>query len=133
MTNGWYHECSAVWKYSGKNSPRMSRPVDAIECASSPISTSSIYGCRVGRDVFFSTMVEPSALNTDRHVRIYGRGGERDWQPLLAWKKDLWPMRLFQYGNAFLPDGENSTQYLAVSTAAVVGDDMTTLLYSVGR
>jgi len=48
-------------------------------------------------------------------------------------KKDLWPMRLFQYGNAFLPDGENSTQYLAVSTAAVVGDDMTTLLYSVGR
>jgi hypothetical protein len=98
-----------------------------------PISSSSIYGCRVGRDVFFSTMVEPSAVNTDRHVRIYGGGGERDWQTLLAWKKDPWPMGLFQYGNAFLPDGENSTQYLAISTVAVAGDDMTTSLYSVGR
>jgi hypothetical protein len=98
-----------------------------------PISSSSIYGCRVGGDVFFSTMVEPSAVNTDRHVRIYGGGGEHDWQPFLAWRKDPWPMRFFQYGNAFLPDGENSTQYLAVSTAAVVGDDMSTSLYSIGR
>ena len=98
-----------------------------------PISSSSIYGCRVGTDVFFSTMVEPSAVNTDRHARIYAGGGAGGWQPLLAWKKDFWPMGLFQYGNVFLPDGENSTPYLAVSTAAVVGEDMTTSLYSVGR
>ncbi len=31
------------------------------------------------------------------------------WQPLLAWKKDPLPMGLFQYGNAFLPDGQNET------------------------
>jgi hypothetical protein len=96
-----------------------------------PISSSSISGCRVGRNVFFSTMVEPSAVNADRHVRIYGSRDGCDWQSLLAWRKDPWPMGLFQYGNAFLPDGNNSTPYLAAATVAVDVDDMTTSLYSV--
>ena len=96
-----------------------------------PISSSSIYGCRVGRDVFFSTMVEPSTRNPDRFVRIFSARDGRDWRPLLAWKKDRWPMRLFQYGNAFLPDGENNTPYLAVTTIAVESDDMITSLYAV--
>jgi hypothetical protein len=99
-----------------------------------PISCSSIYGCRVGSQVFFSTMVEPSQVNPDRNVRIYGSPagpGDAPWPPLLAWPKDRWPMGLFQYGNAFLPDGINSTLYLAVSTVAVESDDMVTSLYSV--
>jgi hypothetical protein len=96
-----------------------------------PLSSSSIYGCRVGRDVFFSTMVEPSAKNTDRFVRIFGGRDGRDWRPLLAWQKDRWPMRFFQYGNAFLPDGENSTPYLAVTTIAVESEDMVTSLCAV--
>jgi len=50
---------------------------------------------------------------------------------LLAWQKDRWPMRFFQYGNAFLPDGENSTPYLAVTTIAVESEDMVTSLYAV--
>jgi len=97
-----------------------------------PISSSSIYGCRVGSRVFFSTMVEPSNVNADRNVRIFGSGGDshgETWQPLLAWQKDVWPMRLFQYGNAFLPDGANSTPYLSVTTVAVESDDMVTSLY----
>lgn len=99
-----------------------------------PISGSSIYGCRVGTHVFFSTMVEPSEVNRDRNVRIYGADVAKSepWQPLLAWQKDLWPMGLFQYGNAFLPDGNNETPYLALTTIAVEKDDMTTLLYSCG-
>jgi len=96
------------------------------------ISSSSIYGCRVGNHVFFSTMVEPSKVNRDRNVRIYGadvaNGGS--WQSRLAWQKDHWPMGLFQYGNAFLPDGNNTTPYLALSTIAVESDDQTTLLYA---
>ena len=95
------------------------------------LSSSSIYGCRVGRDVFFSTMVEPSTKNPDRSVRIFGGRDGSDWRPLLAWPKDRWPMRFFQYGNAFLPDGENSTQYLAVTTIAVGSEDMITSLYAV--
>jgi hypothetical protein len=93
------------------------------------LSSSSIYGCRVGRGVFFSTMVEPSTENPDRFVRIFGGRDGPDWRPLLAWKKDQWPMRFFQYGNAFLPDGENGTPYLAVTTIAVEAEDMVTSLY----
>jgi hypothetical protein len=75
-------------------------------------------------------MVEPSAANPDRFVRIFGGDGA-NWRPLLAWKKDRWPMRFFQYGNAFLPDGENSTPYLAVTTIAVESEDMVTSLHAV--
>lgn len=97
------------------------------------ITSSSIYGCRVGNQVFFSTMVEPSEINLDRNVRIYGAPTDHaeDWRPLLAWRKDFWPMRFFQYGNAFLPDGMNATPFLAVTTVAVESDDMVTSLYRV--
>jgi len=96
-----------------------------------PISSSSIYGCRVGTQVFFSTMVEPSEVNSDREVRLYaGKAAKPEsWQPLLAWKKDAMPMALFQYGIASLPDGENTTPFLAVSTIAVESDDQCTSLY----
>ena len=97
-----------------------------------PISSSSIYGCRVGCDIFFSTMVEPSRVNTDQHVRIYGGRDGRSWRPVLAWEKDRLPMGIFQYGNAFLPDGNNDTAYLAVTTVAVKSDDCVTSLYWVG-
>jgi hypothetical protein len=100
----------------------------------SAISSSSIYGCRVGGQVFFSTMVEPSEVNRDPHVRIYGarESGEQNWRPLLAWRKDRWPPGLFQYGNAFLPDGVNTTPYLALTTIAVEDDDTVLTLYNVG-
>jgi len=96
------------------------------------ISSSSIYGCRVGSQVFFSTMVEPSEVNRATNVRIYGAdvsNGE-PWNPLLSWQKDIWPMGLFQYGNAFLPDGNNTTSYLALSTIAVESNDQTAMLYA---
>ena len=96
-----------------------------------PITSSSIYGCRAADRIFFSTMVEPSAVNTDRHVHIYGGGAKEDWRLLLSWKKDRWPLRYFQYGNAFLPDGSNTTKYLAVTTIAVKQDDQVTSIYSV--
>ena len=99
------------------------------------ISSSSIYGCRVGGHMFFSTMVEPSEVNRDRNVRVYGCSGgdhsERPWKPLLEWRKDRWPIGLFQYGNASFPDGNNTTPYLAVTTIAVEADDMATSLYKV--
>jgi len=97
------------------------------------ISSSSISGCQVGESIFFSTMVEPSEVNRDRQVRLYGsRSGARGWDPLVEWKKDPWPMALFQYGNALLPGGNNATAYLAISTVAVESDDQATSLYKVG-
>ena len=97
-----------------------------------PIASSSIYGSRVGAQVFFSTMVEPSEVNRDANVRIYAAHLFGKWNSILSWKKDLWPMGLFQYGNAMFPDGENATNYLALSTVAVEKDDLVTSLYKVG-
>ena len=94
------------------------------------LESSSIYGCRVGDSIFFTTMAEPSAINDEGSVHLYGQpGGE--WRSLLHWKKDSWPMRFLQYGNAFLPDGENTTCYLAVSTIAVERDDFATTILQV--
>ena len=99
------------------------------------LASSSIFGCRVGRGageaVFFSTMIEPSALNTGREVHLAGSKNGTDWQVLARWKKDYLPMRYFQYGNAFLPDGENATRYLAATTIAVQRDDLVTTLWEV--
>lgn len=95
------------------------------------IGSSSIYGCRVSDAIFFSTMIEPSSVNLDREVRVYGSLDGLHWQELLAWKKDRWPMRLFQYGNAFLPDGRNTTGLLAVTTIAVERGDLETTLWNI--
>jgi len=108
---------------------RMDRQGTMAQLAS--LSSSSIYGCSAGGALFFSTMVEPSEANPDRNVRIYGARMGGDWQTLLSWRKDGWPMRFFQYGNAFLPDGENSSGRLAVTTAAVEGMDQALSLFVV--
>ncbi len=97
------------------------------------LSSSSIYGCRVGEAMFFSTMVEPSAINLDQHVRLFASADGKGWTSALSWQKDSWPMRFFQYGNAFLPDGNNTSGVLAVSTIAVEGDDLQTSLWKVSR
>jgi len=76
-------------------------------------------------------LVEPSAVNIDGEVRIYGSREGKQWDSLLCWRKDRWPMRWLQYGNAFLPDGINTSNFLAVTTVAVEKDDMVTSLYSI--
>ncbi|HZR56198.1 MAG TPA: hypothetical protein VFA74_04960 [Terriglobales bacterium] len=93
------------------------------------LSSSSIYGCRVSDAIFFSTMVEPSQVNRTSAVSIYGgrTGGgpdKRAWTILLSWRKDRWPSSFFQYGNAFLPDGESTSGLLALSTIAVETNDL---------
>ena len=95
------------------------------------LASSSIYGCGVGDAMFFSTMIEPSAVNTTREVQIAGSRDGANWPVLARWKKDRFPMRYFQYGNAFLPDGENSTRYLAATTIAVEVDDLVTTIWEV--
>jgi hypothetical protein len=95
------------------------------------LSSSSIYGCRVGNSIFFSTMVEPSSINSERNVCLYGSADGIQWKRVLQRKKDLWPMGLFQYGNAFLPDGNNTGNLLAVTTIAVERSDLQTTLWRI--
>src|SRR5579885_945401 len=95
------------------------------------ICGSSIYGCRVGQSMFFSTMVEPTKRNTGRDICIYASSDGQTWRPLQQWPKDFWPMGLFQYGNAFLPDGTNETDLLAVTTIGVKNEDLLTSFFRV--
>ena len=95
------------------------------------IGSSSIYGCRVGNAIFFSTMIEPSSVNRDDQTRLYGASDGRSWRNCLAWTKDAWPMGLFQFGNIVLPDGHNTTNILALTTVAVKRADLQTSLWSV--
>ena len=103
---------------------------DRLESVGS-LSSSSIYGCQAGNSLFFSTMVEPSRVNPSREVKVFGSREGWEWQVALTWGKDVLPMRYFQYGNAILPDGENATSCLAVTTIAVREYDLTTTLWKV--
>jgi hypothetical protein len=93
------------------------------------ISSSSIYGCKNRNGMFFSTMVEPSRVNLSREAMLIGSADGAGWAEIARWRKDRWPMRLFQYGNAFLPDGENSTNLLAATTIAVENADTQTAIW----
>jgi hypothetical protein len=95
------------------------------------LNSSSMYGCGVGNAMFFSTMVEPSTVNTDREAHVVGASRGTDWATVLRWKKDFLSMRYFQYGNVVLPSGDNATKILAATTIAVAPDDLTTTLWEV--
>jgi hypothetical protein len=95
------------------------------------LSSSSVYGCRIGCNLFFSTMVEPSAVNRDRCARVYGSKDGSQWQSLVQWQKDPWPMGFFQYGNLIFPDGKNTSGLLALTSVAVKHGDMETSLWNI--
>jgi hypothetical protein len=96
-----------------------------------PLDSSSIHGCQVGDAIFFTTMVEPSDVNRSRKVQLYGSRPGEPWRALSAWEKDALPMRFFQYGNAFLPDGSNTTNCLALTTQAVKAEDSVAMMFQV--
>lgn len=101
-----------------------------LECVGN-LNCSSIYGCQVGKALFFSTMAEPTVVNERRQVHIFGSKNGRDWNSVVSWKKDFWPMRYFQYGNIILTGGNNTSQILAATTIAVSEGDLTTWLWEV--
>ena len=109
---------------------RLDRRSGNMEALAS-IPSSSIEGCRVGHAIFFSTMAEPSLMNRQDSVHLYGSSNGLEWHGLKHWRKDRWSMRFFQYGNAFLPTGQNDTGLLAISTIAVAPGDFETTLWKV--
>jgi hypothetical protein len=94
-----------------------------------PIPSSSTYGCTNRSGIFLSTMVEPSRVNHNRIVALFGSENGISWSRLVDWRKDNWSPKFFQYGNAFLPDGDNATDLLAISTIAVENADLQTSIW----
>jgi hypothetical protein len=69
------------------------------------------FGCKVGDYLFFSTVVEPCKEGRLRYAEVWGSYGGEEWCCIRSYKKDLWPMKLFQYGQVRFPlgpgDGES--------------------------
>ncbi|HEX6803133.1 MAG TPA: hypothetical protein VF133_05580 [Terriglobales bacterium] len=93
------------------------------------LPSSSIYACQNRDGIFFSTMVEPSHVNRTREVALFGSSDGLQWNAFASWHKDRYPMKFFQYGNAFLPDGKNTTALLAVTTIATENSDLQTTIW----
>ena len=82
------------------------------------VESSVFWGCKVGDSLFFSTAVEPSQVNTSRYAFIWGSQDGEKWRRVAAFRKDLWPMRLFQYGQIHFPTGKNDTGCLFFTPVA---------------
>ena len=98
-----------------------------------PTNGPSLWGCRVGSLLFFSTGVEPSKVNPGRQACLYGSADGTSWSQLLAWPKDPWHMRAFQYGNIVLPQGTGDANILAASGVAVRGEDQALNIWEVDQ
>ncbi len=95
------------------------------------IHASVLCGGAVSNAMFFTTMIEPSAVNRDRSIAIYGSEAGGPWSRLQSWSKDRWPEGFFQYGNGLLATGNNATNLLAVTTIAVKENDLEASLFRV--
>ncbi|MDY6949973.1 MAG: hypothetical protein SWE60_00540 [Thermodesulfobacteriota bacterium] len=81
----------------------------------SPLPGSAFYSAKVGKYLLISTVVEPSHTNRCRNASLFvSKNDGRGWSELYHQRKDIWPMRYFQYGSLSLPLGgsENSALYV---------------------
>lgn len=81
---------------------RLSRASHALDRLGS-ISSSVFYGTSYHSFMAFSTVVEPSKVNESKYVELWVTRDKVNWIKAICLKKDLWPMRLFQYGQIKFP------------------------------
>jgi hypothetical protein len=104
--------------YFGSDTPleenylyRLNRDTNQVESLQE-IEGSVFYGCKVGRALFFSTVVEPSRINQDTTVYLWGSEDGQKWHRIKKYPKDPLPLKVFQYGQIRFPVGENVTNRL---------------------
>lgn len=110
--------------YFGSDAPeeqnyiyRMSREGKNLEQLT-PVGSSVFYGCKVGNSLFFSTAIEPSNTNSTSDAEIWRSDNGTEWYKFLGFKKDIWSMKYFQYGQVLFPSGENESEYLCFTPYA---------------
>jgi hypothetical protein len=90
---------------------RLEKKTGQIECLQA-VDSSVFYGCLVGHYLFFSTAVEPSRANPGRDACIWGSADGENWQIVARFRKDIWSMKYFQYGQIRFPSGQNQPNRL---------------------
>lgn len=117
--------------YFGSDAPneqnsifRMKRDGGNVESLAS-VGGSVFYGCKVGDNMFFSTAVEPSQVNTRRYAEVWGTSDGHSWSLIRHFKKDIWPLKYFQYGQVLFPAGPGDGENLWMTPFATKGDQNT--------
>jgi|HigsolmetaAR204D_1030405.scaffolds.fasta_scaffold01935_2 hypothetical protein len=88
---------------------RASREVTRLAPVKGPV----FYGCNVADNIFLATVCEPTDKSRNRIATVWvGNESPDSWRPILRFRKDSWPMRLFQYGQVKFPAGRNDGPYL---------------------
>lgn len=114
--------------YFGSDTPgeenhiyRMDKNGRSIEQLSA-VGSSVFYGCMVRECLFFSTAVEPSNVNSTRYAEIWGSVDGKEWNIIRRFKKDVWPIRYFQYGQVLFPSGPGDEKNLWFTPMGVEHD-----------
>lgn len=67
------------------------------------VEGSVFYGKSAAGRYFFSTVVEPSAVNRARNAALWASSDGGRWERIAGFRKDFLPMRHFQYGQIRFP------------------------------
>lgn len=120
--------------YFGSDTPRapnyiyrLDRKTARIERLQ-PVGSSVFYGSKVGDDLFFSTAAEPSRVNRTRRAEVWHSADGDDWSLVTSLPSDVWPSRLFQYGQVMFPAGPGDGRRLFYTPQGVRGDGRTFIL-----
>jgi hypothetical protein len=120
--------------YFGSDTPRAANHLYRLGRATGEVEqlqrvgSSVFYGTRLSGHLFFSTAAEPSSANrTDRSEIWHGRP-DGSWRLLETLPTDIWPSRLFQYGQVQFPAGPGDGRHLYYSPQGTRGDGFTFII-----
>ena len=93
------------------------------------VHSSIFYGCSFNKMHYLASVCEPSDINDIKYSRVYKFNDDsidsRDGNVLIRIKKDIFPMKLFQYGQINFPYGSESGNFLYITPMSLVGDQKT--------
>jgi len=78
-------------------------------------------GCRTAGGLLFSTACEPSLAKRWRAAHVWFSPDGVAWRCVAEYAKDRWPMRLFQFGQVFLAEGDDNAPGAWLSPFATRG------------
>jgi len=109
------------------------------------LNGSCIYSMKLGRRFFFSTSFEPGQptgrffydlIDTkpgpgilSSYCDVIAGNIDEGFEPVMKWKADKWPKRLFQFGSIIFPISVSSNDYLPLYGQGCIGHDDRTEIY----
>ena len=80
------------------------------------VEGSVFYGRSSNGRLYFSTVCEPSTVNPPKAATLWSSADGRSWAPTVRVRKDVWPLKLFQYDQIHLPRGafESGTVWISL-------------------